>query len=143
MRRRYSDARIRAIWTPVAEKVEKAGMSKNAVTIHGLATCDTTRAARKWLDAKGVAYRFHDVREDGLTRALVEGWVKQLGWEKVLNKSSTTWRELPETEKDGIDQKKAVALLLAHPTLVKRPVLDRAGEFSLGFKPAAYEQIFG
>lgn len=112
------------------------------VTIYGLATCDTTRAARKWLDGKGVACRFHDVREDGLTKPLVEAWVKALGWEKVLNKASTTWRELPEKEKAGVDAKKAVALLLAHPTLVKRPVLDRNGELSLGFKPAVYEGLF-
>jgi Spx/MgsR family transcriptional regulator len=113
------------------------------VKLYGLATCDTTRAARKWLDAKGVKHAFHDVREDGLTKPLVEAWVKQLGWEKVLNKASTTWRELPEKEKTGVDQKKAIALLLAHPTMVKRPVLDRNGELSLGFKPANYEQLFG
>jgi Spx/MgsR family transcriptional regulator len=110
-------------------------MPKSAVTVYGLATCDTTRAARKWLDAKKVGYAFHDVREDGLTRALVEGWVKALGWEKVLNKASTTWRELPERAKAGVDAKKAVALILAHPTLVKRPVLDRGGKLTLGFKP--------
>mgnify|MGYP002139341308 CR=1 FL=1 len=118
-------------------------MVSKSITLYGLATCDTTRAARKWLDAKGVKHGFHDVREDGLTKALVEGWVKELGWEKVLNKASTTWRELPEKEKEGVDGKKAVALLLAHPTLVKRPVLDRGGEFALGFKPASYEQLFG
>lgn len=112
------------------------------VTLYGLATCDTTRAARKWLDAKGLKHVFHDVREDGLTEALVKGWVKQLGWEKVLNKASTTWRELPEKEKSGVDEKKAVALLLGHPTLVKRPVLDRGGNLSLGFKPAIYEGLF-
>jgi arsenate reductase len=117
-------------------------MPKSAVTLYGLATCDTTRAARKWLDANGITHGFHDVRENGLTKSLVEGWVKQLGWEKVLNKASTTWRELPEKEKAGIDEKKAVALLLAHPTLVKRPVLDRSGALSLGFKPAAYEGLF-
>jgi arsenate reductase (glutaredoxin) len=117
-------------------------MSK-PITIYGLATCDTTRAARKWLVGQGVAHTFHDVREDGLTRALVEGWVKQLGWESVLNKASTTWRELPAVAKDGIDQKAAVALLLAHPALVKRPVLDRGGSLSLGFKPAAYASLFG
>lgn len=110
--------------------------------IYGLATCDTTRAARKWLDANDVAYGFHDVREDGVTMPLVKSWVKQLGWAKVLNKASTTWRELPEKEKAGVDEKKAVALLLAHPTLVKRPVLDRGGKLSLGFKPAAYEKEF-
>ena len=112
------------------------------VTIYGLATCDTTRAARKWLEAKKVAYSFHDVRENGLTKPLVERWVKQLGWEKVLNKVSTTWRELPEKEKASVDEKKAVALLLDHPTLVKRPVLDRNGELMLGFKPENYAQTF-
>ena len=111
-------------------------------TIYGLKTCDTTRAARKWLDAHAVAYTFHDVREDGLTKSLVEGWVKQLGWEKVLNKSSTTWRELPDGEKTDVDAKKAVALLLVNPTLVKRPVLDLGGKLSLGFRPAAYELLF-
>lgn len=113
------------------------------VTLHGLKTCDTTRAARRWLDACGVIYEFHDVREDRLTRAQVEGWVKQLGWEKVLNKASTTWRELPDAEKSGVDSKKAVALLLAHPTLVKRPLLDQAGKLSVGFKPAEYATLFG
>jgi arsenate reductase len=112
------------------------------VTVYGLKTCDTTRAARKWLDAHAVAYTFHDVREDGLTKSLVEGWVKQLGWEKVLNKSSTTWRELPDGEKTDVDAKKAVALLLVNPTLVKRPVLDLGGKLSLGFRPAAYELLF-
>lgn len=117
-------------------------VSKIAVALYGLASCDTTRAARKWLDSHGVAHRFHDVREDGLTRALVESWVKQLGWEKVLNKASTTWRELPDAEKAGVDQTRAIALLLAHPTLVKRPVLDRGSALSLGFKPAAYAELF-
>jgi arsenate reductase len=112
------------------------------VTLHGLKTCDTTRAARRWLDARGVIYAFHDVREDGLTKAQVESWVKQLGWEKVLNKTSTTWRELPDSEKSGVDAKKAVALLLAHPALVKRPLLDRDGEVSVGFKPADYAALF-
>ncbi len=116
-------------------------MSKT-LTIYGLSTCDTTRAARKWLDAQGHKYAFHDVRADGLTKSLVESWVKELGWEKVLNKASTTWRELPEKEKAGVDEKKAVALLLAHPTLVKRPVLDRGGQLSLGFKPDAWAKLF-
>jgi arsenate reductase (glutaredoxin) len=117
-------------------------MAKDKVTVYGLKTCDTTKAARKWLDGEGVAHGFFDVREDGLTKPMVEGWFKQLGWEKVLNKASTTWRELPEEEKAGVDAKKAVALILAHPTLVKRPVLDRGGKLSLGFKPAAYEALF-
>ena len=117
-------------------------MPKSAITLYGLATCDTTRAARKWLEANGVMHGFHDVREDGLTKPLVESWIKELGWEKVLNKASTTWRELPEKEKTGVDAKKAAALLLAHPTLVKRPVLDRGGQLSLGFKADAYAALF-
>ncbi len=116
-------------------------MSKT-ITLYGLATCDTTRAARKWLDAEDHKHVFHDVRADGLTKPLVESWVKDLGWEKVLNKASTTWRELPEKEKAGIDEKKAVALLLAHPTLVKRPVLDRGGKLSLGFKADSWAKLF-
>jgi arsenate reductase len=116
--------------------------AKSSVTIYGLATCDTTRAARKWLDANGVAHAFHDVREDGLTKGLVEEWVRQLGWEKVLNKASTSWRGLPEAEKAGVDRDRAVALLLAHPNLVKRPVLDRGGKLSVGFKPADYADAF-
>jgi arsenate reductase len=112
------------------------------VTVHGLKTCDTTRAARRWLDAHGVTYAFHDVREDGLTKAQVEGWLKQLGWEKVLNKASTTWRELPDTDKSGLDARKAVARQLAHPSLVKRPLRDQGGKLSLGFKPADYAALF-
>ena len=142
MRRRHSDARAFSIWTFLDKKVEKSSMPKNAITLHGLASCDTTRAARKWLDAKMIDYRFHDVREDVLSRSTVEGWVKQLGWEKVLNKASTTWRELSEKEKAGIDRKKAIVLLLAHPTLVKRPVLDCDGELTLGFKSDRYARIF-
>ncbi len=113
------------------------------ITIYGLKTCDTTRAARKWLEAHSVAHSFHDVREDGLTKALVERWIKQAGWEKVLNKASTTWRELPEAGKFNLDADKAVALILAHPALVKRPVLDRDGELTIGFRPAAYGALFG
>jgi arsenate reductase len=113
-----------------------------SITIYGLATCDTTRAARKWLSEHGVKHAFHDVREDGLDKALVESWIDQLGWEKVLNKASTTWRGLPDAEKSGVDRARAVALLLAHPALVKRPVLDRGGRLSLGFKPADYAKAF-
>ncbi len=117
--------------------------TRSAVVLYGLATCDTTRAARKWLEAKGVGYSFHDVRADGLRQPLVGRWVRALGWEKVINKASTTWRGLPEADRNGLDETKAVALLLAHPALVKRPVLDRGGELSLGFKPSAYAATFG
>lgn len=113
-----------------------------SVTLFGLATCDTTRAARKWLDQRKVAYSFHDVRADGVTKAQVEAWAKALGWEKLLNKASTTWRELPEADKADVDARKAVALMLKHPTLIKRPVLDAGGELMLGFKPEVYAKVF-
>ncbi len=121
----------------------KSAATNPDVVLYGLATCDTTRTARKWLDANGVSHRFHDVRADGFARALAEKWIKTLGWEKVLNKASTTWRELPEKDKVGLDEGKAMALLLAHPTLVKRPVLDKGGKLSVGFKPAIYADLFG
>ena len=103
------------------------------VTLYGLATCDTTRAARKWLDGQGVSYAFHDVRTGGLTRAMVEGWVKKLGWEKVLNKASTTWRELPEEAKAGLNDKSAVGLLLAAVVLLRlyTGLLSTLGELPL------------
>ena len=112
------------------------------VRVYGLANCDTTRAARKWLEAQGVAASFHDVRVDGLTPAMVERWVKALGWEKVVNKASATWRELPEAQKAGLDKAKAADLLLAHPTLVKRPLLEADGETSVGFKAADWASRF-
>lgn len=118
-------------------------MSKSQpITIFGLTTCDTTRAARKWLAGRGVEAAYHDLREDKLTKAQVEGWVKELGWEKVLNKTSTTWRGLPDSDKVGLNQAKAVSLLLKHPTLVKRPLLERGEEVTLGFKAEVYGELF-
>lgn len=113
------------------------------VRVYGLANCDTTRAALKWLDAKGRPTSFHDLRSDGLTPAMVDRWLKALGWEKVLNKASTTWRELPEAQKAGVDRANAIELLLAHPTLVKRPVLEAGGETSVGFKAVDWAKRLG
>jgi arsenate reductase (glutaredoxin) len=113
------------------------------VTIYGLATCDTTRAARKWLADNGIEAGFHDVRADGLTKAMIAGWVKGLGWEKVLNKASTTWRELPDAAKADVDEAKAAALLLEHPALVKRPLLEAGGKVSVGFKAADWAARLG
>ena len=118
-------------------------MKSGETVLYGLATCDTTRAARKWLSEHGIAYRFHDVRGDGLSKPQAERWVTTLGWEKVLNKSSTTWRSLPETDKANIDAGKAVALMLAHPALVKRPVLNDGNTLLVGFKPDVYARALG
>jgi Spx/MgsR family transcriptional regulator len=103
------------------------------VTLHGIKTCDTCRKALKWLDGQGIAHRFHDMRSDGLSRQTVAGWVAALGWENVLNRRSTTWRELPEKVRAGLDEKTATALMVEHPTLIKRPVIEADRELLIGF----------
>jgi len=108
------------------------------VTIYGITTCDTVRKARAWLDGKGVAYRFHDFRKDGLDAKTLGQWLDALGWEAVLNKAGTSFRALPEADKAGLDRAKAAALILANPTLVKRPVLETGAEVLVGFKPEIY-----
>ncbi|MBX9988992.1 ArsC family reductase [Phreatobacter oligotrophus] len=108
------------------------------VTIYGITTCDTVRKARAWLDGKGVAYRFHDFRKDGLDAKTLGQWLDALGWEAVLNKAGTSFRALPEADKAGLDRAKATALILANPTLVKRPILETGAEVLVGFKPEIY-----
>ncbi len=94
------------------------------MNLYGLKNCDTCRKAKKALDAAGVEYAFKDVRADGVTKAQVSKWAKAVGWEKLLNKSSTTWRGLDDADKDGVTEKKAVALMAEHPTLIKRPIIE-------------------
>jgi len=108
------------------------------VTIYGITTCDTVRKARAWLDGKGVAYRFHDFRKDGLDAKTLGQWLDALGWEAVLNKAGTSFRALPEADKAGLDRAKATALILANPTLVKRPILETGAEVLVVFKPEIY-----
>jgi arsenate reductase len=109
------------------------------ITLYGLKACETTRAAARWLDRQGLPYVFRDVRKDGLDEARLREWVGQLGWDKVLNRMSTTWRNLPETQKAGLEAGSAVRLMMAHPTLIKRPVLEYEGRTSVGFSPEAYK----
>ncbi len=111
------------------------------VTIYGIKACDTMKKARTWLDERGVAYAFHDYKVAGIDRASVEGWVAQLGWETVLNRAGTTFRKLPDTDKTGIDAAKAVDLMLAQPSMIKRPILDIDGKLLAGFKPEAYAAV--
>ena len=105
------------------------------IAIHGIKSCDTMRKAFTWLDAQGVAYRFHDYKTAGLDRALLESWVAQLGWEALLNRAGTTFRKLPEDQRQGLDAPRAVALMLAQPSMVKRPVLQAGGRLLVGFAP--------
>lgn len=112
------------------------------VVIHGIRNCDTMKKARAWLEAQGVAHRFHDYKIEGIDRALLEAWVRELGWEALLNRAGTTFRKLPEPEGDGLDQPRAIALMLAQPSMIKRPVLDGAGALTVGFSAERYARIF-
>ncbi|WLS03950.1 ArsC family reductase [Shinella oryzae] len=112
------------------------------VTIYGIKNCDTMKKARTWLDAKGVAYRFHDYKAEGIDAENLKRWVETLGWETVLNRSGTTFRALPDADKQDLDAGKAVALMLAQPSMIKRPILDRDGALTAGFKPEIYETLF-
>ena len=103
------------------------------IEIFGLKNCDTCRKARKWLDSKGLKHRFHDVRADGLDPAMLQGWVDAVGREVLLNRRGTTWRQLPEDNKTGVDEAAAVALMLEFPALIKRPVFQAGGTVLVGF----------
>jgi len=109
-----------------------------AVTTYGIKNCDTMKKARAWLEAQGIAYDFHDYKTAGIDRARLRAWVKELGWEALLNRTGSTFRSLPEAEKQGLNAEKAVALMLAQPSMIKRPVPDLGGERLVGFKPELY-----
>jgi arsenate reductase len=111
-------------------------------TIYGIKNCDTMKKARAWLDAHGVAHAFHDYKVSGIARDTLEGWVKAVGWEKLLNRAGTTFRKLPEDQRAGLDERKAIALMLDQPSMIKRPVVDFAGRLIVGFSPAEYEATF-
>ena len=117
-------------------------MGGAAITLYGIANCDSVRKARKWLAERGVEYRFHDFRKDGLDERQLRAWVAELGWEALLNRRGTTWRKLSETVRDGIDEQAAVRVMLEQPAIIKRPLLDLGGERRLGFSPASYEELF-
>jgi arsenate reductase len=111
------------------------------IIIYGITTCDTVRKARVWLEGHDVSYRFHDFRAEGLDAKRLDGWVGKVGWEKLLNKASTTFRELAEKDKQGLDETKAKALMLAKPTMIKRPVLEVGDRILVGFKADVYEAV--
>ncbi len=106
--------------------------------LYGIRNCDTVKKARAWLDGRGVAYDFHDYKTAGIDEARLRGWAGELGWEKLLNRAGTTFRALPDADKEGLNEKKAVALMLAQPSMIKRPVLDLGGRRLLGFSDALY-----
>ena len=114
-----------------------------AVALYGIKACDTMKKARTWLEGRGVAYVFHDYKVSGVERERLESWVKAVGWETLLNRSGTTFRKLPDADRTGLDAAKAIGLMLAQPSMIKRPVLETGGALLVGFRPEAYEEFFG
>jgi arsenate reductase len=101
------------------------------------------KKARAWLDGRGIIYDFHDYKTAGIGRPQLEGWARQTGWETLLNRAGTTFRALPDKEREDLTEKKAIALMMAQPSMIKRPVLDIDGKLLVGFKPEHYEDAFG
>ena len=113
------------------------------VTIYGIKNCDTMKKARAWLDAHGITYAFHDYKASGIDRAILESWMRQVDWEVLLNRAGTTFRALSDADKANLTERKAIALMLAQPSMIKRPVLDHGGKLLVGFKPEQYQAALG
>jgi arsenate reductase len=109
-----------------------------ATIIYGIKNCDTMKKARAWLDGHGVAYDFHDYKTAGIAKEKLRSWSDEVGWETLLNRGGTTFRKLPEADREGLNERKALALMLAHPSMIKRPVLEAGGRLLVGFKPEIY-----
>ena len=111
--------------------------------IYGIKNCDTMKKARTWLDTHGVAYEFHDYKSAGVEKDKLKQWSDELGWETLLNRAGTTFKKLPDADKEGLTEKKALTLMLAQPSMIKRPVLEIGGKLLVGFKPDAYDKEIG
>ena len=111
-----------------------------SITLYGIKACDTMKKARTWLDEHGVSYAFHDYKVSAIDAASLQKWCDEHGWDKVLNRAGTTFRKLDEADKQDLGQAKAIALMLAQPSMIKRPVLDLGERTLLGFKPELYAQ---
>lgn len=112
-----------------------------SIIIYGIRNCDTMRKARAWLEEHGIAYQFHDYKNQGIDALRLKKWIEAVGWETLLNRAGTTFRKLPEDQKTNLDAAKAMELMLAQPSMIKRPVLE-AGSVVVGFKPELYARIF-
>jgi arsenate reductase len=111
-----------------------------AIVLYGIKNCDTMKKARSWLDSHKIDYQFHDYKTQGIDRKHLESWCEQAGWETVLNRAGTTFRKLPDELREGLDQTKAIALMIEQPSMIKRPVLEGFHLLLIGFKPDQYEQ---
>ena len=111
-------------------------------TMYAIPNCDTVKKARVWLDQHDVAYAFHDYKKAGIDRAVLAGWVDEHGWETILNRAGTTFRKLPDADRADLDADQAIALMLAQPSMIKRPILDLGDRTLVGFKPEAWAAAF-
>lgn len=111
------------------------------ITLYGIPNCDTVKKARVWLDQHGVAYEFHDYKKAGIDAERLGRWVDEHGWETVLNRAGTTFKKLPETDKANLDRDRAIALMIAQPSMIKRPVLEAGDKVYVGFKPETWDQL--
>lgn len=112
------------------------------ITLYGIPNCDTVKKARTWLDARGIAFAFHDYKKAGADAAKLAEWCHVAGWEKVLNRAGTTFRKLPEADREGLDETRAVAVMVANPSCIKRPVVEYPGGLLVGFKEAEWAAAF-
>ncbi|MFD2180306.1 ArsC family reductase [Veronia pacifica] len=113
-----------------------------ATVVYGIKNCDTIKKALKWLEAEEKQFVFHDYRKDGIDQAMVQKFIDSLGWEALVNKRGTTYRQLSDEQKNNLNQDNAAALMLIHPAMIKRPLLEHNGDYYLGFKPEQYQVIF-
>lgn len=113
------------------------------ITLYGIPNCDTMKKARTWLDQAGIAHRFHDYKKAGVAEGDLRRWIDRLGWETVLNRAGTTFRKLAEAERADLDADRAVALMLAQPAMIKRPILETGEAVLAGFAPDRYATVFG
>jgi arsenate reductase (glutaredoxin) len=122
------------------------GVAKGAgdmtTIIYGIKNCDTMKKARNWLASHKIVHDFHDYKAAGIDQATLQGWVKKVGWQGLINRAGTTFRRLADADKADITEKKAIALMLAQPSMIRRPVLDTGGRLTVGFDPKEYEKLF-
>ena len=113
------------------------------ITLYGIPNCNTVSKARKWLTENNIEHQFHNFKKEGLEEDILNKWLDALGWEVLLNKRGTTGRKLPDEAKADVDRNKAAQIMLENTSIIKRPVLDRNGEYSIGFKEDQYQSLFG
>lgn len=111
-------------------------------SLYGIRNCDTMKKARAWLDQRGIAYHFHDYQRDGIEREQVRRWVAELGWEALLNRRGTTWRKLPESMREQMDEPRAIEVMLEHPSIIRRPLLDTGDGLHVGFSEDDFQRLF-